>query len=55
MNYKAKSYWYEVIPSDVNVQDIWGDRRKVAREDEQVRVLDYVFQPNLKGSLQLRT
>ncbi len=50
MSYKAKSYWYNVLPSDVFVQDIWGNRKQVARQDRQVTALDYVFQPTKRGS-----
>lgn len=49
MNYKGKSFWFNVLPSDVNVKDIWPDRR-VARGDEQVTVLDYVFMPTRAGT-----
>ena len=50
MSYKAKSYWYNRLPSDVYVTDIWGNRKSVAREDRQVTVLDYVFNPNKRGT-----
>jgi cell surface protein SprA len=49
MYYKGKSWWYTRIPSDVSVKDIWGDRKKVATSDEQVTVMDYVFDPKQKG------
>ncbi|HRI47394.1 MAG TPA: cell surface protein SprA, partial [Ignavibacteriaceae bacterium] len=49
MLYKGKSFWFNVLPSDVNVKDIWPDRR-VARGDEQVTVLDYVYMPTRAGS-----
>lgn len=49
MSYKGKSYWYNVLPSDVFVEDIWGNRKSVAREDRQVTVLDYVFDPSKRG------
>ncbi len=49
MRFKGKSFWYNVLPSNVNVKDIWGDRKKVAREDQQVTVLDYVFDPSKPG------
>ena len=50
MNYKGKSFWFSVIPSDVNVRDIWGDKKQVARANEQVSVLDYVFLPDTPGT-----
>ncbi len=50
MSYKGKSYWYNVLPSNVFVEDIWGNRKSVAREDRQVTVLDYVFDPSKRGT-----
>lgn len=53
MRYKAKSYWFNIIPSETRIQDIWGDRKQVSREDEQVTVLDYVFEPTERGTYNL--
>jgi len=50
MRYKGDSYWYNVLPSNVFVEDIWGNRKSVAREDRQVTVLDYVFDPTKRGA-----
>lgn len=50
MNYKGKSFWFSRPRSDVNVRDIWGDKKKVARSNEQVKVLDYVFLPDTPGT-----
>jgi len=50
MNFKAKTYWFNLIPSDVTVQDIWGDSKKVAREDQQQTVLDLVVEPSVTGT-----
>lgn len=49
MSKKAKTYWYNITPSETRVQDIWGDRKQVARDDEQVTVMDVVYLPNEKG------
>jgi cell surface protein SprA len=49
MTYKAKSFWFTVTPSDVTVEQIYGDEKKVAREDQQVTVMDYVFMPDTPG------
>lgn len=49
MTYKGKSFWYNVLPSDVSVKNIWPEK-KVARGDEQVTVLDYVYIPNSPGT-----
>lgn len=53
MHYKGKSFWFNVLPSNVNVRQIWPDK-KVAQGDEQVTVLDYVFLPNTPGTYNYR-
>ncbi len=50
MSYKAETYWYNRMPSQVNVTQIWGNRKKVARQDQQVTVLDMVYNPLKRGS-----
>ncbi len=50
MFYKAKSIWYSITPSIVNVKDIWGAKKQVATQDQQVPVLDYVFMPDSPGT-----
>jgi len=50
MDFKGKSFWFSRTPSDVNVRDIWGEKKKVARSNEQVSVLDYVFLPDTPGT-----
>ncbi|GMU86652.1 MAG: hypothetical protein AMXMBFR48_18940 [Ignavibacteriales bacterium] len=49
MNYKSKAWWFNFLPSNVVVNQIWPDR-KVARGDEAVTVLDYVFVPDTPGT-----
>ena len=49
MDYKAKSIWYSVTPSDVNVKQIWP-LKSVAQEDQQATVMDYVFVPDTPGT-----
>ncbi len=49
MDYKGKSIWYTVTPSDVNVKDIWP-LKSVAKADQQVTVMDYVFLPYTPGT-----
>ena len=46
MGYKGKSFWYTVSPSDVVVDSIYAGRKQVARSEQQVPVLDYVFLPD---------
>lgn len=50
MNYKAKSFWFTATPSNVRVQDIWGSRKRVAKQDDNVTVMDYVFLPDTQGT-----
>jgi len=49
MSYKSHSYWFNILPSDVRVEDIWGDRKKVGRNDDQVTALNFVFNPGERG------
>ncbi len=50
MGYKGKSFWYTVSPSDVVVDSIYAGRKQVARSEQQLNVLDYVFLPDTPGS-----
>ena len=50
MGYKGKSFWYTVSPSDVVVDSIYAGKKQVARSEQQVPVLDYVFLPDTPGS-----
>jgi cell surface protein SprA len=50
MFYKAKSIWYSITPSNVFVTDIWGDKKKVATQNQNVPVLNYVFIPDSPGT-----
>lgn len=50
MTFKAKSIWFTVTPSDVVVDSIYGGRKQVARSDQQITVLDYVFLPDTPGT-----
>ncbi len=49
MNYKAKSWWFNVLPSNVNVKNIWPAKR-VAAGDEAVTVMDFVYEPTRPGA-----
>ncbi len=48
MFYKGKTMWFNPQPSGVVVKDIWPEK-KVAREQNQVTVLDVVYDPSKKG------
>ncbi len=50
MKSKAKMYWYNILPSDVTVNQIWGDKKFVARGQEQVTALTLRFDPRKRGS-----
>ncbi|MBI9070015.1 MAG: cell surface protein SprA [Melioribacteraceae bacterium] len=49
MRKKARAYWYNNNNAQLNVSAIWGDRKKVAREDQNQTVLDFYFDPNTRG------
>ncbi|MGE5439300.1 MAG: cell surface protein SprA, partial [Bacteroidota bacterium] len=49
MSHKGKSWWYNHLPSDITVDQIWP-LKKVARGDEQVTVLDFEFDPARRGT-----
>ena len=48
MDYKGKSFWYNILPSITTTEMIWPNKQ-VATEDRQVTVLDYVYRPNERG------
>ncbi|MBU0472533.1 MAG: cell surface protein SprA [Bacteroidetes bacterium] len=49
MDYKAKSIWYNILPSKTSSRSIWPNK-DVSTKNEEVTVLDYVYRPNQKGS-----
>lgn len=49
MSYKGKSYWYNILPSNIEVEDIWGDGKQVGRND-RITALDFRFDPAKRGS-----
>ncbi|MCL5031380.1 MAG: cell surface protein SprA [Bacteroidetes bacterium] len=50
LSYKGKAWWYSITPSNVLVPAIWGTRKKVATQDQQVPVMDFVFDPDTPGT-----
>ena len=50
MNHKGKTFWFTETPAQVTVEDIYYDRKQVARADQQVTVMDYVFLPDTPGT-----
>lgn len=50
MDHKGKTFWFTRTPSDVTVEQIYGDRKKVARSDNNISVMDYVFLPDSPGT-----
>ncbi len=50
MPYKGKTFWFNETPSNVTVQQIYGDRKQVARSDYNVTVMDMVFMPDTPGT-----
>ncbi len=50
MSLKAKSHWFNRIPSIVTYTDIWGSRKDKGRKEQTVTVLDFVYEPSKRGS-----
>ncbi|MBK7630274.1 MAG: cell surface protein SprA [Ignavibacteriales bacterium] len=50
MHYKGKSFWFTETPAQVTVEDIYFDKKQVARADQQITVMDYVFLPDTPGT-----
>jgi hypothetical protein len=50
MNYKGKATWFNVIPTDVFIPDIWGDKKYFAQGEGQVSALDFYFRPMERGA-----
>ncbi len=50
IQYKGRATWFNVTPSDVLVEEIWGDRKSVARGQEQITVMSMLFQPGMRGA-----
>jgi cell surface protein SprA len=50
MDYKAKSFWFTQSPSNVQVSQIWGERKRVAKADEYMTIMDYVYIPDTPGT-----
>lgn len=50
MNHKGKTFWFTETPSPVTVEQIYGDKKKVSRNDQQVSVMDFVFLPDTPGT-----
>ncbi|MCJ7553108.1 MAG: cell surface protein SprA [Ignavibacteriaceae bacterium] len=50
MDHKGKTFWFTRTPSDITVEQIYGDRKQVARSDQQVSVMDFVFMPDTPGT-----
>ncbi|MCX7984152.1 MAG: cell surface protein SprA [Bacteroidetes bacterium] len=50
MAYKARIGWFNILQSDVLVSEIWGNRKSVARGQEQVPVLNVYFNPRERGA-----
>lgn len=48
VNYKAYSYWFNLIPPTDDVNDIWPERQ-ASRDNQKVTVLDYVYDPTQQG------
>ncbi len=48
MHYKARACWFNVLPTDVIISDIWAKKTDIAGQD-QVTSLDFYFRPAVRG------
>jgi cell surface protein SprA len=62
IQYKAKASWFNIIPSDVLVGNVWGyipgtttPRKSVAQGEDQVTVLNFYFKPAERGEFNYST
>ncbi|MFO7444997.1 MAG: cell surface protein SprA [Ignavibacteriaceae bacterium] len=53
MGYKGRAFWFTENPSRVRVKEIWP-LRSVSREDQDVTIMDFVFEPYLRGQYNYR-
>jgi len=49
MNYKAKAYWFNRLPSDVTIRDLYGDRKQAPPDQSLITALDLVYLPDKPG------
>ncbi|MBI2417698.1 MAG: cell surface protein SprA [Ignavibacteriales bacterium] len=49
MDYKAKAFWYNILPSTVQVKKIWP-KKTVATGEDMVTVLDFFYNPAKVGT-----
>ncbi|MBK8945913.1 MAG: cell surface protein SprA [Ignavibacteriae bacterium] len=50
MEHKAHSYWFNRIPSSIRVDSIWGNRKDAPRKDNDITVMDFIFNPSRRGT-----
>ncbi|MEN8191494.1 MAG: cell surface protein SprA [Bacteroidota bacterium] len=48
MDYKGKSFWFNILPSNVTTDQIWPEK-DVPQKDRDVTVMDYIFRPDDRG------
>ncbi|MEE9187254.1 MAG: cell surface protein SprA, partial [Bacteroidota bacterium] len=46
---KAKTTWYNIIPSDVGITDVWPNSRRAVPGQDRVTVLNVGFEPDVRG------
>jgi len=54
MPFKAKSFWFSITPSGVNVKDIWP-KKSAAKQDQDVSIMDLVYLPLDRGSFNYKS
>lgn len=49
LRHKAKAYWFNVLPSNVTIKDLYDDRKQAAPDQQLITVMDFVFNPSERG------
>jgi cell surface protein SprA len=49
INSKGRAYWYNILPSDVKIDQIYGDKKTVPKGQEQLTVLNLNYNPRQRG------
>ncbi|MBN1637990.1 MAG: hypothetical protein JW866_03425, partial [Ignavibacteriales bacterium] len=49
LSFKGKTFWFNILPSSTSIYDILGNNIVVEKYNEQVNVLDFIFDPTERG------
>lgn len=46
---KAKAYWFNYIPANVSIRELYGDRKQAGPDQQMITALDFVYDPKQRG------